>query len=171
MLVATVFFVIGKPFYVNKPPEGSITTKVIGSISHATYKRFTSSDKKEHWMDHAKEKYEKSLVEDVKTLLRVLVIFIPIPVFWALFDQQVRSESLHTSISSVICWIYIKILPSELTEEFYIFRIRNGVLIRIVLKFYSFSNLGISHILILGIPMDISSSKNKRHARQLFDQA
>ena len=95
MLVATVFFVIGKPFYVNKPPEGSITTKVIGSISHATYKRFTSSDKKEHWMDHAKDKYEKSLVEDVKTLLRVLVIFIPIPVFWALFDQQVRYNSMN----------------------------------------------------------------------------
>ena len=133
MLVATVFFVIGKPFYVNKPPEGSITTKVIGSISHATYKRFTSSDKKEHWMDHANEKYEKSLVEDVKTLLRVLVIFIPIPVFWALFDQQVRSESLHTSLSSVICWIYRKILPPELTEELYIFRIRNGVLPRTVL--------------------------------------
>ena len=127
MLVATVFFVIGKPFYVNKPPEGSITTKVIGSISHATYKRFTSSDKKEHWMDHAKEKYENSLVEDVKTLLRVLVIFIPIPVFWALFDQQVRSESLHTNVSSVLCCIYRKILPSELTEERYIFRIRNGV--------------------------------------------
>ena len=103
MLVATVFFVIGKPFYVNKPPEGSITTKVIGSISHATYKRFTSSDKKEHWMDHAKEKYEKSLVEDVKTLLRVLVIFIPIPVFWALFDQQVRYDRMPIfSLSGIL---------------------------------------------------------------------
>merc|ERR1712223_1896399 len=107
MLVATVFFVIGKPFYVNKPPEGSITTKVIGSISHATYKRFTSSDKKEHWMDHAKEKYENSLVEDVKTLLRVLVIFIPIPVFWALFDQTgsrwtFQAQRLNGMIGSTI---------------------------------------------------------------------
>ena len=89
MLVATIFFVIGKPFYVMKEPEGSITTKVIGSISHATVKRFTSSEKKEHWMDHAEDKYDKTLIADVKTLLRVLVIFIPIPAFWALFDQTV----------------------------------------------------------------------------------
>merc|ERR1719278_1130990 len=107
MLVATVFFVIGKPFYVNKPPEGSITTQVIGSISHATYKRFTTSYKKEHWMDHAKEKYENSLVEDVKTLLRVLVIFIPIPVFWALFDQSgsrwtFQAQRLNGMIGSTI---------------------------------------------------------------------
>ena len=54
-------------------------------------------------MDHAKEKYENSLVEDVKTLLRVLVIFIPIPVFWALFDQQVRSDSMNIfSLSGIL---------------------------------------------------------------------
>ena len=92
MLVATIFFVVGKPFYVMKEPEGNITTKVVGSIAHATYKRCTSSEKKEHWMDHAKGKYESSLVEDTKGLLRVLVIFIPIPVFWALFDQQVKTQ-------------------------------------------------------------------------------
>ena len=40
-----------------------------------------------HWLDLAKDKYDDQLVEDVKMVLRVLVIFIPIPVFWALFDQ------------------------------------------------------------------------------------
>ena len=38
-------------------------------------------------MDLARDKYDAQLVEDVKALLRVLVIFIPLPVFWALFDQ------------------------------------------------------------------------------------
>ena len=95
MGVATVFFVVGKPFYVMKKPEGSITTKVIGSISHATVKKFTSKgQKKEHFMDYAEDKYDKTLIEDVKTLLRVLVIFIPIPAFWALFDQSVIDFTL-----------------------------------------------------------------------------
>ena len=93
MLLATIFFVIGKPFYTMKEPEGNITGKVVGSIARATHKKFTSSEKKEHWLDHAKDKYESSLVEDVKVLLRVLVMFIPIPVFWALFDQQVTQGS------------------------------------------------------------------------------
>ena len=95
MGVATVFFVVGKPFYVMKKPEGSITTKVIGSIYHATVKKFTSKgQKKEHFMDYAEDKYDKTLIEDVKTLLRVLVIFIPIPAFWALFDQSVIDFTL-----------------------------------------------------------------------------
>jgi len=107
MLVATIFFVIGKPFYVMKAPEGSITTKVIGSISHATVKKFTSSEKKEHWMDHAEDKYDKTLIADVKTLLRVLVIFIPIPAFWALFDQTgsrwtFQAQRLNGMIGSTI---------------------------------------------------------------------
>merc|ERR1719422_540484 len=107
MGVATVFFVIGKPFYVMKKPEGSITTKVIGSISHATVKKFTSSEKKEHFMDYAEGKYDKTLIEDVKTLLRVLVIFIPIPAFWALFDQTgsrwtFQAQRLNGMIGSTI---------------------------------------------------------------------
>ena len=90
-----------------KAPEGSITTKVIGSISHATVKKFTSSEKKEHWMDYAEDKYDKTLIADVKTLLRVLVIFIPIPAFWALFDQTgsrwtFQAQRLNGMIGSTI---------------------------------------------------------------------
>jgi solute carrier family 15 oligopeptide transporter 1 len=47
-----------------------------------------SSQKEAHWMDHANEAYPKHLVEDVKLLLKVLVIYIPLPMFWALYDQQ-----------------------------------------------------------------------------------
>lgn len=50
---------------------------------------FRSKEKRKHWLDHADDKYDKNLIEDVKSLLRVLVLFIPLPVFWALFDQQV----------------------------------------------------------------------------------
>ena len=45
-------------------------------------------------MDFAREKYERSLVEDTKILLKVLVLFLPLPVFWALFDQMVNSSIL-----------------------------------------------------------------------------
>ena len=51
-------------------------------------KKISSSEKPDHWLDLAKTKYTPQLVEDVKIALRVLVIFIPLPVFWALFDQQ-----------------------------------------------------------------------------------
>lgn len=41
-----------------------------------------------HWLDYAEPKYGKTLVYDVKSLLKVLVLYIPLPIFWALFDQQ-----------------------------------------------------------------------------------
>lgn len=33
---------------------------------------------------------QSRMVEDVKALFKVLFMFLPLPVFWTLFDQQVR---------------------------------------------------------------------------------
>lgn len=52
-----------------------------------------NKEKREHWLDHADDKYDRGLIEDIKALLRVLVLFIPLPVFWALFDQQVNKNN------------------------------------------------------------------------------
>lgn len=43
---------------------------------------------KPHWLDYAVEKHGQQLVNEVKVLLNVLVLYIPLPVFWSLFDQQ-----------------------------------------------------------------------------------
>lgn len=38
-------------------------------------------------MDYAEEKFGEKLVSDIKSVLRVLVMFLPIPVYWALSEQ------------------------------------------------------------------------------------
>eukprot|EP00897_Mesotaenium_endlicherianum_P001940 jgi/Mesen1/1774/ME000014S01180 len=43
---------------------------------------------KPHWLDAAKPAHGAGAVEDVKQLWRVLALFVPMPVFWSLFDQQ-----------------------------------------------------------------------------------
>lgn len=45
-------------------------------------------NKREHWLDYAEAKYGQQLINDIKSVFRVLVLFLPLPVFWALFDQQ-----------------------------------------------------------------------------------
>ena len=67
---------------------------VLKMFQHAVKRKITGglSEKPNHWLDPAKEKYDSSLVEDTKILLSVLVLFLPLPVFWALFDQQVEKE-------------------------------------------------------------------------------
>ena len=86
MLVATVIIILGKPLYTMKPPQGNILTRVFGSIGYAVKKKYDGVPA-DHWMDLAKDKYEPQLVEDVKCVLRVLVLYLPLPVWWALFDQ------------------------------------------------------------------------------------
>jgi len=88
MAVAVVIIIIGKSQYNMVPPQGSILVKVFGSIFYAL-KQFAKGNRaEEHWMDLSTEKYGKEIVSDVKALLKVLVMYIPVPVFWALFDQS-----------------------------------------------------------------------------------
>lgn len=57
--------------------------------------RFSAkTDKHDHWLDYASDKYDRQLIEDVKQVLSVIVVFMPMPVFWALYEQQV-SRLLH----------------------------------------------------------------------------
>ena len=88
MAVAVIIIVVGKPYYTMVPPQGSILVKVFGSIFHAVKQLFQGKRSEDHWMDLSKDKYGTEIVEDVKSLLRVLVMYIPIPVFWALYDQS-----------------------------------------------------------------------------------
>lgn len=60
----------------------------------------TKSEKEvSHWLDKAQDKYDKPFINDIKATLRVLVLFIPIPIFWALFDQQVCYYSFNNFFS------------------------------------------------------------------------
>ncbi|CAG7723351.1 unnamed protein product [Allacma fusca] len=88
MIVSIIVFVSGKPFYKIRKPEGNVLSSVFKTITYALSRKRQSKEKKEHFLDHASDKYSKREIEDIKILLRVLVLYIPVPLFWALFDQQ-----------------------------------------------------------------------------------
>ena len=50
--------------------------------------------KKPAVLDYAKEQFGDQFVEDVKAVQNVIYIFLPLPVFWALYDQQVKTAVL-----------------------------------------------------------------------------
>ena len=56
-------------------------------------------------LDYSEKKYGKGFVSDVKALKNVCYIFLPLPIFWALFDQQVRNR-----LYNVLCPFDISIL-------------------------------------------------------------
>ena len=43
-------------------------------------------------LDYAEKKYGRGFVADVKALKNCTYIFLPLPLFWALFDQQVTNN-------------------------------------------------------------------------------
>uniref|UniRef100_A0AAR2KKF5 Solute carrier family 15 member 2 n=1 Tax=Pygocentrus nattereri TaxID=42514 RepID=A0AAR2KKF5_PYGNA len=86
-----VVFIAGSGLYNKGPPEGNVllnVCKCIGCAISNRWRRPKNSPKRDHWLDWAEEKYSKRLIQEIKMVLRVLVLYIPLPMFWALFDQQ-----------------------------------------------------------------------------------
>uniref|UniRef100_A0A8C7FJI2 Solute carrier family 15 member 2 n=1 Tax=Oncorhynchus kisutch TaxID=8019 RepID=A0A8C7FJI2_ONCKI len=95
MVIALVVFISGSGMYKKSPPEGNILLDVCKCMGLAIKNRWKSSKydpKKKHWLDWAEDKYPRRLIHEIKMVLRVLVLYIPLPMFWALFDQQVRTQ-------------------------------------------------------------------------------
>ncbi|EDV45753.1 peptide transporter family 1 isoform X2 [Drosophila erecta] len=90
MIVSVIIFVLGRSLYKMKPPAGNMVVLVSSTICTAitTKCKEKKTNPREHWLDYADGKYDRQLIDDVKVLMRVLFLYLPLPVFWALFDQQ-----------------------------------------------------------------------------------
>ncbi|KAM9802051.1 solute carrier family 15 member 1 [Syngnathus typhle] len=92
MVVALVVFIVGSGMYYKAEPQGNIMMDVCRCIGFAIKNRYRHRSsrfpKRQHWMDWAEEKYDKLLIAQVKMVLKVLFLYIPLPMFWTLFDQK-----------------------------------------------------------------------------------
>uniref|UniRef100_A0AAQ5Y1Z6 Solute carrier family 15 member 2 n=1 Tax=Amphiprion ocellaris TaxID=80972 RepID=A0AAQ5Y1Z6_AMPOC len=113
MVVALVVFIAGSGMYKKNPLQGNILLEVCNCVGFALRNRWYRSKhepRRSHWLDWAEEKYSKRLIQEIKMVLRVLVLYIPLPMFWALFDQQVQEDkrqlyNLYTMHSCRMCWL------------------------------------------------------------------
>jgi dipeptide/tripeptide permease len=109
MIVATVIFMLGSFNYKKPPPKENIFGEV-GKLMTRAICSGGDGPKRNHWLEkylntHRCENDPKCIelkrkrrdqnacqkaefIEDVKSLLRVLVMYLPVPMFWALYDQQ-----------------------------------------------------------------------------------
>ncbi|XP_061774167.1 LOW QUALITY PROTEIN: solute carrier family 15 member 2 [Nerophis ophidion] len=100
MMAALVVFMSGSRLYKKNPPEGNILLEVCKCVSYAIknrWKRSKYESSRRHWLDWAQDKYSKRLIMEIKMVLKVLVLFIPLPMFWALFDQQGSRWTLQST--------------------------------------------------------------------------
>lgn len=89
MIVSIVIFAAGQRLYVMNEPTGRLN-QTFKCIFWAIYKRIKvgNAHPQEHWLDHSISRYGFQLVQEIKVLFKILVLFIPVPMFWALYDQQ-----------------------------------------------------------------------------------
>lgn len=52
---------------------------------------------KTHWIYYSLDKYDKTTLDEFRSVLGVLVLFLPLPVFWCLFDQQSSRWTLQAT--------------------------------------------------------------------------
>jgi len=97
IIVATLSLVGGKRMYTLKDPAGNVMIRVFKIMGHALSNKISGSGPAQcnHWLDNASDEYEQKEINDIKLLLRVLKMYIPLPVFWALFHQQGSSWTLQ----------------------------------------------------------------------------
>uniref|UniRef100_A0AAR2IRQ7 Solute carrier family 15 member 1a n=1 Tax=Pygocentrus nattereri TaxID=42514 RepID=A0AAR2IRQ7_PYGNA len=92
MVVSLIVFIAGSGMYIKAAPQGNIMLDVCNCIGFAIKNRFRHRSKRypkrEHWLDWANEKYNKLLIAQIKMVLKVLFLYIPLPMFWTLFDQK-----------------------------------------------------------------------------------
>lgn len=50
--------------------------------------KFLNQPSKDHWLDHAQEQYGSKIVRDTKTVVNILVLYIPLPIYWSVYMQQ-----------------------------------------------------------------------------------
>ncbi|TKS67193.1 Dedicator of cytokinesis protein 9 [Collichthys lucidus] len=119
MVVALVVFIVGSGMYYKAEPQGNIMLDVCKCINFAIANRFRHRSKqfpkREHWMDWAEEKYDKLLIAQIKMVLKVLFLYIPLPMFWTLFDQKgllvIQPDQMQT-VNPILILTLVPIMDS-----------------------------------------------------------
>ena len=131
MLVALVLFTIGSPYYIKNPVQENIFLKLCGAIGTAIGRSCGSgSGTVSHWLDRARPEYTQEFLDDCKAVLRVLALFIPLPLFWALFDQQGSRWTYQAQKMST----YVDFFDIHLEAEQV--QIMNGLMIVVFVAFF-----------------------------------
>lgn len=96
MALATIIFFLGRKTYVNVPPSGVNKNNFVFISIYALF-NFRAKQKNQSLLDVAKRKFDHQKVEDVKTVYNVLAVFAFIPIFWALWDQNLSEWVLQAT--------------------------------------------------------------------------
>lgn len=94
MALATIIFFMGRKMYIRIPPSG---IKKDNFLFISIYALFNIGKKKpgEGILDVAKAKFDPEKVDGIKAVYRVMAVFAFVPIFWAMWDQNLSEWVLQ----------------------------------------------------------------------------
>ena len=96
MAIATIIFFSGRKKYIRIPPSG-IKKDNFMFISGYALLNFHKKKKGESLLDVAKIKFDPEKVEGIKAVWRVMAVFAFVPIFWAMWDQNLSEWVLQAT--------------------------------------------------------------------------
>lgn len=89
MFIAVIILICVKSMFVLKRSDTNMIVDVSGCIFYSIKQKIKNRKVgKEHWLDHAKDKYPIELVDATKVLMKTMTIFFGTSIYWSCFLQQ-----------------------------------------------------------------------------------
>ncbi|CAD5217000.1 unnamed protein product [Bursaphelenchus xylophilus] len=136
MIISTVIFASGSCWYKKRPVKSNVIFDVISLISRAVIGKFHDSSARAHWLEHSLYNHDCNtnlaclklkrrsktpaacarmiFINDVKSLLRVMIMFIPLPMYYALIDQQAGVMTIQALQMDGRLWGDVLWLPDQM---------------------------------------------------------
>jgi dipeptide/tripeptide permease len=116
MILALILFVFGDRYYRIVPPTGEfVPFTVLKVIFTSLRAKMTASEEVKgtikHWLDYSRPTYG-SFVDEVRDLLGVITVLIPIPIYQALYNQK------DSTWQQQLDQMNMKILPESVNNGF-----------------------------------------------------
>lgn len=135
MIVATVIFMLGSFSYKKPPPKENVFAEVFYVMKKAISNK-GKGQKRDNWLQYylnthtcesdpkclelRREKRNNTLcqkaqfVDDIRQLLKVVIMFLPVPVFWSLYDQQGSVWLIQAIQMDCHLWGSTLLLPDQM---------------------------------------------------------
>uniref|UniRef100_H0XE89 Solute carrier family 15 member 1 n=1 Tax=Otolemur garnettii TaxID=30611 RepID=H0XE89_OTOGA len=97
MAVSLIVFVMGSSMYKKYQPQGNVMAKVVKCIGVSVSEALSQKGRNRNgpgvydthpWSKERIKSDEERLICQIKMVTKVMFLYIPLPMFWALFDQQ-----------------------------------------------------------------------------------
>lgn len=113
IVLSWVIFLCGVPSYKRETPTRDNTMlKTFNCVSYAIYQKMSGKSKTSNWINAAVGKYSEEFVNDVAIFLKVVKLFLPLPIFYALLAQQDSSWTFQATLTDTSVLGY-KIEPDQ----------------------------------------------------------